>query len=1028
MCDSDLAGEPIPTIVTSDSNHPGIEPPPAWYEPYVQRKNINPIRRTIRRNNKLEECLTLPKIGVANIRSLLPKINSYKLDILEREIGLSLLTEIWEVEGKKKHMNEIEKMLEKDGLKYISTPRASQKRGGGCAIVAYLPQFSLSKIDVIIPKSVEVVYGLLRPKNPAAKIKEIIVVAFYSPPKSKKKTQLIDHIISTCQMLLTRYPRAGVVIGGDKNDMSISPLLVGLPRLKQIVTQPTCNGKVLDVILTNLHQYYSVPSIVPPVPADNPSQGKPSDHSVPVATPHTAAGERISNEYTVRISRPMPDSAIRQFGQWIINETFDCVETGDNTTVQTHKLQDLLHKKMNKYFPTKSVKISQKDKKWINFELKKLDRAKKREWCKNGKSSKYCKLKEEFDRKYKEASEKHLEKSVRELKESDPGRAYATLKKMGAQPGDSLDDCSFSIVEHLESNLTNKQSVERIAEHFSKISKEYPALNVQNLSRTIQDKLKQAGKSGLPFISRYKVQNMIKKAKKSKSGIPGDLPKILHKEFGPELAAPLSIIYNNIVKTGQWPESWKVEHGIPLKKNDQPENEDDIRIISLTPFFSKVFERFVLIWLLQYVGEHLDWGQYGGRKGNSVSHYLVDFINFVLYNQDIKKVHAVLAVAIDFSKAFNRQNHNILIELLSDLGVPGWLLQIVKGFLENREMEVFFKGEKSGRKKLPGGGPQGTVLGMFLFLILINAAGFQEKIKNMGEIVTNPAINKRQPIKKIHMKWIDDMTAAESIHLKEKLIWNTNPVQPLQYHERNGYYLPPEKSELQTLMNNLVAYTDHHQMELNEAKTKVILFNRATKYDFHPKITLQGDQTQLEVVEQIRLLGVHIRSDLSWKSNTASMCKTAYARLWILRRLKPLGASVEELLDVYDKQIRCIVEYASPVWTCGLTQAEENQIERVQKAAFAIILAKRYSGYSEGLKLLNRNTLKQRRYDVNLRFAKKCLKDEKYKHWFKPFSPTNQGMRTRREKPSRLVPVQARTQAFEKSPIAYLTRLINESK
>ena len=77
----------------------------------------------------------------------------------------------------------------------------------------------------------------------------------------------------------------------------------------------------------------------------------------------------------------------------------------------------------------------------------------------------------------------------------------------------------------------------------------------------------------------------------------------------------------------------------------------------------------------------------------------------------------MLAVAIDFSKAFNRQNHSILIELLSDLGVPGWLLQIVIGFLEDRTMEVHFKGEKSEKKKLPGGGPQGTILGMFLFLI-----------------------------------------------------------------------------------------------------------------------------------------------------------------------------------------------------------------------------------------------------------------------------------------------------------------------
>ena len=614
----------------------------------------------------------------------------------------------------------------------------------------------------------------------------------------------------------------------------------------------------------------------------------------------------------------MPDSAVRLFGQWIINETFDCVETGDNTTNQAYKLQDLLQNKMNEYFPTKSVKVSQKDKKWINSELKKLDRAKKREWCKNGKSNRYIKLKKEFDRKYKEASEKYLDKNVRELKDSDPGRAYATLKKMGAQPGDNLDDCSFSIVEHLESNLTNKQSVEKIAEHFSKISNEYPALNVSNLSPTVQDKLKQASKSDLPFISRYKVQNMIKKAKKSKAGIPGDLPKILLKEFGPELAAPLSIIYNNIVKTGQWPESWKVEHGIPLKKTGQPENEDDIRIISLTPFFSKVFERFVLVWLLQYVEKHLDWGQYGGRKGNSVSHYLVDFINFVLYNQDIKKVHAVLAVAIDFSKAFNRQNHNVLIELLSELGVPGWLLLIVMGFLENREMEVFFKGEKSGRKKLPGGGPQGTVLGMFLFLILINAAGFQENIKSMGEIITNPAINKRQPLQKIHMKWIDDMTAAESIYLKDNLLKHPNPVQPFQYHERHGYYLPPEKSKLQTLLNDLMTYTEDHQMRLNTTKTKVILFNKATKYDFLPKLTLQGDKNHLEVVEEIQLLGVQVRSDLSWKSQTDAMCKKAYARLWLLRRLKPLGASDQELLDVYDKQIRCILEYASPVWTPGL--------------------------------------------------------------------------------------------------------------
>ena len=56
------------------------------------------------------------------MRSLMPKIRNFKTDIFEREIGLYLLSEIWEKKGKKKHKFEIEKMLEIDGLKYISTP------------------------------------------------------------------------------------------------------------------------------------------------------------------------------------------------------------------------------------------------------------------------------------------------------------------------------------------------------------------------------------------------------------------------------------------------------------------------------------------------------------------------------------------------------------------------------------------------------------------------------------------------------------------------------------------------------------------------------------------------------------------------------------------------------------------------------------------------------------------------------------------------------------------------------------------
>ena len=184
------------------------------------------------------------------MRSLLPKINNYKTDLLERGIELSLLSEVWEAKGKEKFMSEASKMLEINGLKYISTPRALNKRGGGCAIVANMTKFSLEKIEVPIPKNLEAVYGILRPKVPSSNFKVVIAVTFYSPPKSRQKAHLLDHIVTTCQSLLSKYPDAGIVIVGDRNEMSISSLIDALPKVKQIVAKPTCNGKVLDALIT----------------------------------------------------------------------------------------------------------------------------------------------------------------------------------------------------------------------------------------------------------------------------------------------------------------------------------------------------------------------------------------------------------------------------------------------------------------------------------------------------------------------------------------------------------------------------------------------------------------------------------------------------------------------------------------------------------------------------------------------------------------------------------------------------------
>ena len=69
---------------------------------------------------------------------------------------------------------------------------------------------------------------------------------------------------------------------------------------------------------------------------------------------------------------------------------------------------------------------------------------------------------------------------------------------------------------------------------------------------------------------------------------------------------------------------------------------------------------------METIGDKLDIRQYGCIRGNSIQHYLIELLNFILYNQDSPEPTAILACLVDFSKAFDRQDHSIIITKLSD--------------------------------------------------------------------------------------------------------------------------------------------------------------------------------------------------------------------------------------------------------------------------------------------------------------------------------------------------------------------------
>ena len=168
----------------------------------------------------------------------------------------------------------------------------------------------------------------------------------------------------------------------------------------------------------------------------------------------------------------------------------------------------------------------------------------------------------------------------------------------------------------------------------------------------------------------------------------------------------------------------------------------------------------------------------------------------------------------------------------------------------------------------------------------------------------------------------------------------------------------------------------------------------------------------------MRLVGLIISEDLSWSENTHSIVKRAYAKLWILRRLKQLGAETNILLLIYYRHIRSILEFAVPVWNGGITKTEVHKIETVQRVALCIIYGKGFS-YNQTCLKYNIQKLHIRRKKLCLNFAKKALMHGKFNDWF----IKNKDMANK----TKFLEVVSRQKRLQKSPIPYLTRLLNEN-
>ena len=134
-----------------------------------------------------------------------------------------------------------------------------------------------------------------------------------------------------------------------------------------------------------------------------------------------------------------------------------------------------------------------------------------------------------------------------------------TLKRLGAAPGDCIEAGSFTLKDHQEISI--EEQVQKIATHFAKISQLYQPFKIETLPDDVQQKLTLISPlSDLPVMREHEVYQTMLSVNCTKSGVPGDMPSRLTKEFVAELAAPATMIYSEIVQCtmhsgidGVWP-------------------------------------------------------------------------------------------------------------------------------------------------------------------------------------------------------------------------------------------------------------------------------------------------------------------------------------------------------------------------------------------------------------------------------------------------------------------------------------------